>query len=439
MSTTLSSHPLIYEINTWPWLAELGSVTGTPVDLSTVPDAEWDDIAGAGFDAVWLMGVWERSPAGVAIALADDVLVASFRAALPDWTPADVVGSPYSIRAYVVDEALGGRQGLAVARAALAARGVGLILDFVPNHVAPDHPWTASHPEYFVIDGAAPALGRDPYSPPWPDVVQLNAFNSRLRAAMAETLADIADQCDGVRCDMAMLVMNDVFARTWGDRVGAAPGSEYWPWMIGAVRERYPQFCFLAEAYWDTEYALQQQGFDYCYDKRLYDRLLGGDAEGVRAHLSAAVSFQDRLLRFAENHDEARLATVDPARQRAIGVATLTQTGARLIHHGQLTGRRAHLPVFLGRFPREDVDDEVAGFYREVLEVLRDSTFRSGIWALCEAPLPMVAWCWAGDRRWVVVVNLGDTAASGRVLGPWRDLDVELGPWQYRVFGSDPI
>ena len=132
-----------------------------------------------------------------------------------------------------------------------------MILDFVPNHVAPDHPWTTDRPELFVAGtderpGAGPGVvrrvggrvlanGRDPYFPAWPDVVQLNAFAPELRAAVVETLGSIADQCDGVRCDMAMLMMNDVFARTWGTRVGPAPDADYWPTVIAAVRAGAPR------------------------------------------------------------------------------------------------------------------------------------------------------------------------------------------------------
>jgi len=91
----LAEHPFIYEVNTWVWLEELGTRLGEKIDLAGVPKKEWDAIAALGFDAVWLMGVWERSPGGVAIALRNDVLVESFRRALPDFTAADVVGSPY--------------------------------------------------------------------------------------------------------------------------------------------------------------------------------------------------------------------------------------------------------------------------------------------------------------------------------------------------------
>ena len=143
--------PSIYEINTWLWLRELSGRYGESITLASVPAGEWDSLAEYGFDAVWLMGVWERSPLGLELALEVDALQKALTRAVPDWTPADVVGSPYCIRDYVVDPALGGPAGLAAARKELAARGMALILDFVSNHVAPDHAWVAEHPEYFVL------------------------------------------------------------------------------------------------------------------------------------------------------------------------------------------------------------------------------------------------------------------------------------------------
>ena len=485
-----ATHPFLYEINTWPWLHELSVAAGRPVDLASVPEEEWDAVAAAGFDAVWLMGVWERSPAGVAVALADDDLVAGFRAALADYAPDDVVGSPYCIRDYSVDPRLGGAGGLAAARVALARRGLGLILDFVPNHVAPDHPWTTTHPERFVqgtaddlrddpasfveVAGRVLANGRDPYFPAWPDVVQLDAFSPALRAAVIETLRRIADQCDGVRCDMAMLVMNDTFAQTWGPRVGDPPAQDYWPTIIPAVRATHPGFRFIAEAYWDLEWALQRQGFDFCYDKRLYDRLVHEGAEQVREHLLADVAYQDGLVRFVENHDEPRVASVfDPAKEKGAAVATLAQTGARLVHHGQADGRKVRLPVFLGRFPPEQVDADMAEFHRRLLAALDDPTFRTGTWQLCDRSgwpgddtfEDLVAWSWEGGSRWLVVVNLSAETARGHVRAPWADLRgqpcrltdpttdvaydragddlcdglyVELGPWRWHLFLVEP-
>ena len=314
-----------------------------------------------GVDAVWLMGVWERSPAGVQLALESADQVASFHAALPDLDDADVIGSAYCIRRYEVDARFGGRRGLAVARAALAERGVRLLVDFVPNHVAPDHPWLIDHPEYFVqgnaddlardpasflaVGDAVIARGRDPYFPPWPDVAQLNGFAPGLRQAAADTLLDIADQADGVRCDMAMLLLNDVFARTWGERAGSVPEQEYWTEVIGAVRAVHPDFVFAAEAYWDLEWDLQQLGFDYCYDKRLYDRLIHDGPDAIRGHLHADLDYQRRLVRFLENHDEPRAATeFAPAKERAAAVVIATLPGATMWHEGQFEGWRVRLP-----------------------------------------------------------------------------------------------
>ena len=443
-------HPFIYEINTWVWLEELRAhgALGEKVGLAGVPAREWDRVAALGFDAVWLMGVWERSPAGIAIALRNPGLLEDFERALPGFAIDDVVGSPYCVRDYRVAAALGGEEGLAAARKALAERGVGLILDFVPNHVAPDHPWTGVHPEYFVQGGDDDlqrdpasfvrigdrvfANGRDPYFPAWPDVVQLNAFSPDLRRAALDTVGAIADQADGVRCDMAMLMMNDVFERTWGERAGPRPADDYWPTLIGDVKRTHPGFVFMAEAYWDLEYALQQQGFDYCYDKRLYDRLVHEGAESVRGHLTADIGYQERLVRFAENHDEPRAAaTFAPGKNRAAAVATLTQTGARLVHEGQLEGRRVRPPVFLSRRPEEAPDTTLRDFYERLFAALRDSVFRSGDWQLGDRSgwegndswQNLVVWGWRGDGpSKLVVVNLGDAPASGHVLLPWDDL-----------------
>ena len=441
-------YPTLYEINTWVWLAELGAKAGSSIDLSSVPSAEWDAIAALGFDAVWLMGVWERSPAGIAIANKNPNLRADFLRALPDFHPDDNVGSPYCVRRYAVDQHLGCREGLAIARRELAKRGMRLVLDWVPNHVAPDHPWVKEHPEYFiqgstddirnnsasyiVVDGTVFACGKDPYFPAWPDVLQLNAFQPGLRRAVIEALSDIANQCDGVRCDMAMLLLNSIFERTWGGRAGQEPVTEYWGDVISAVKQSNHNFLFIAEAYWDLEWELQQLGFDFCYDKRLYDRLEHENAESVRLHLCADLAYQARLLRFLENHDEPRAAaTFTPAKERAAAVVTSTLPGARMFHEGQFEGGKVRLPVFLGRRPAEPVDSALLEFYRKLLAAIDTAVFRGGQWSLCERSgwpdnhgyQNIVAWCWSGNgERYLIVVNLSDNDGQAMVHPGWTDL-----------------
>jgi hypothetical protein len=485
---TWPKHPVIYEINTWVWLVELSRKYRKSVDLATVPKQEWDAIAAHGFDAVWFMGVWERSPAGIGISMQNAGLIEDFRRVLPDFSAEDNVGSPYCVRRYVVDEHLGGPQGLAAARSMLRERGLRLILDFVPNHVAPDHPWIGDHPEYFVqgnaddarndpasfveAGGKVFACGRDPFFPAWPDVLQLNAFQPGLRQAVVNTVSDIAGQCDGIRCDMAMLMMNNIFERTWTARAGVKPDSDYWTTIIPAFKAKWPEFRFIAEAYWDLEWELQQQGFDFCYDKKLYDRMEHGPAQDVRLHLCADRAYQEGMVRFIENHDESRAAATFPGgKGRAAAVAVLTVPGARLLHEGQFEGRKVRLPVFLSRRPTEPFDQDILAFYGHLLKEINSDVFRNGEWSLCEKSgwpdnqscQNILTWCWVkGGERAIVLVNFSDVTSQALVRVPWDELRdktwrlderlsgktfersgndmrdaglyVDLGPWECHLF-----
>jgi hypothetical protein len=471
----------IYEVFTWPWLVELSAREGREVTLANVPAADWDALALSGFDTVWLMGVWRRSPFGRAVAL--DAFREATAGALPDATDADVVGSAYCVRGYEVDARLGGDAGLAVAREELARRGQKLLLDFVPNHVAPDHPWVEAHPEYFVhgseedlaADTAAwletpsgpIARGRDPYFPPWPDVVQLDPMSPGHRDAAVETLVSVAARCDGVRCDMAMLFLDDVAERTWAGRLQPRRPEPYWVEVTRRVRERAPGFVFLAEAYWDLEGRLLDEGIDGCYDKRLYDRLVHDDAPALRNHLWADPAWQAPMVRFLENHDEPRAAaTFPPGRHRVAAIALVTLPGRPLLYRGELEGRRVRLPVHLGREPAEPVDADLAAFWLGLLETVAAERVRSGAWELLAlegwpdnpAHERLLAWRWDAH---LVVVNFGDSEADGLVrLGAglagsgWafhdvlaaetyvldgddlagRGLYVRLGPWGSHLF-----
>ena len=432
------NHPHLFEISAWPWLERLSVRENRFVTLDTVPAREWDSLAARGFTQVFLMGVWSRSPLGRELALADEGLRAEYDRVLPGWDAADVAGSPYSIDAYEPDRRMGGWAALDVARRELNARGMALFLDFVPNHTAFNHPWTREHPERYVqgteddlraapgdfrvIGDAIIACGRDPFFPPWRDVAQLNYFNAETRRAMAEQLQVVAAHCDGVRCDMAMLVLNDVFERTWrGILRDGWPRltEEFWPTVIPACAE----MLFLAEVYWDLEWTLQQQGFHYTYDKRLLDRLHGSSAGDVRAHLYAEPSYSERLARFLENHDEPRSAATLASRLPAAAALMATLPGMRFYFDGQLEGRRVRFPVQLGRWTGETVDARLATVYERLLATTALPLFHTGEWKLIEISsagddsfADLIAYRWRlDDQVALIVANLGAGAASGHI------------------------
>jgi hypothetical protein len=338
------------------------------------------------------------------------------------------------------------------------------VLDFVPNHMAPDHPWIEEHPSYFVHGSEndlnhSPrnycrvptkngplifANGRDPFFDGWPDTLQLNYGSPDLQQAMIEELGRIAGQCDGVRCDMAMLVLPDVFERTWGIRT-----DPFWPKATEFVRRAHPHFCFMAEVYWDLEWTMQQQGFDYAYDKRLYDRLRDGHVRPVREHFHAGLDYQTKLVRFLENHDEPRVAaTFSPDVHEASAVITFLSPGLRFFHQGQFQGRKRRISPHLIRGPQEAVDRRLERFYDRLLAVLRRPVVRQGDWQLLECTAAWegnwtwdcflaFAWQGAGDERLLVTVNYAPNQSQCYLRLPFTDLG--NGQWRFEDLVGDAV
>jgi hypothetical protein len=442
-------YPSLFQINTRLWLQRLSREAGKRITLADIDDTIIDGFAQNGFDWIWLLSVWQIGAAGRAVSRGNAQWRAEFQGVLPDLTEDDICGSGFAITAYTVSDALGGERALAQFREKLAKRGIKLLLDFVPNHTAPDHPWVKTHPDYY-IEGSEDALagepgnylrvdtdrgpkilayGRDPNFPGWPDTLQLNYANPELQAARIDELIAIAGKCDGVRCDMAMLLLPEIFQRTWG--IAPVP---FWPKAIPAVRAKYPAFTFMAEVYWDLEWTLQQQGFDYCYDKRLYDRLRDGHAVPIRGHLLAGLDYQDKLARFLENHDEPRAASEFPWPQhRAAAIITFLSPGLRFFHQGQFEGARVRVPTHLCRGPVEPIDPAAAAFYARLLQVLKTGAFRDGAWSQIEPQRSwsgnwtsddFIAYAWAGDKvtRHVVVVNYAGSQGQCRLSLPFPEL-----------------
>ncbi len=449
-------YPSLYQINTRVWLTELSRKMNRPATLDDIPDTELDDLVHKGFDWVWFLSVWQTGPQAQQVSRSNPEWRREFEETLPDLREDDIPGSGFAITGYTVHAALGGDAALRRLRERLRERGRKLMLDFVPNHMGLGHSWVEDHPEYFVrgteLDLArAPqnytwvkrkngdillAYGRDPYFAGWPDTLQLDYSNPATQEAMIGELAKIAGQCDGVRCDMAMLVLPDVFERTWSRRAPL-----FWPRATQAVRERIPGFTFMAEVYWDLEWTMQQQGFDYAYDKRLYDRLRERHAHPLRDHLRAGLDYQDKLARFLENHDEPRAAaTFPPEVHRAAAVVTYLSPGLRFFHQGQFSGRMKRISPHLGRGLDEPINMDLAKFYDRLLTVLRQPAVRNGQWQLLEcAPAwdgnwthdCFIAYAWqgpAGDRL-LVAVNYAPNQSQCHVRLPFAD----LGGKQWRI------
>jgi len=475
---SLKNKNLLYEINTAAYLNRLSRKYERTVSLAEIPDEEIQNLVDKGVGTVWLMGVWERSMAAIEIVRHDAKQQAEFTQALPDVQDEDVIGSAYSISDYRVSQALGGNDGLKNFRERLRERGIGLILDFVPNHTAPDHSWSQTNPEYYITgsaeelahdplsylesSGTVFAKGRDPEYPAWSDVIQLNAFASEYRQRAIATLQSIAELCDGVRCDMAMLMMTDIFERTWGERAGAKPATEFWEEVIPSVRNTKPDFIFLAETYWDTELDLVLQGFDYCYDKILYDILLENGAEAVMEHLQESSPYREHLANFIENHDEQPAAAVyEPDREKAAAAIVATLPGLWLFHDGQAEGFKTKLPVHLGRGPIENADTNLQEFYTHLFSIINKLSLSESTWRLVKSDsVNWVTYEWTGaDCRNIVIINYspeqtraavypaeytseiteftdemtGDQFSLTKVSVDEDKLECDMNPWQIRL------
>jgi hypothetical protein len=452
-------HPLLYEINTRCWLRELSESAGQQLSLSNVPAREFQKWQQLGLTHIWLMGVWKTGRQ--ARRHACRWMSKAPRDAAPTrWTKEDLAGSPYAIAEYQVSDALGGDSALRAFRGQLHRHGLKLILDFVPNHLGLDHPWIRSRPSLFVQAETFRretlrvrttsghrwmAYGKDPHFPAWSDTVQLDYRKRETRWAMMEVLRTVSRRCDGVRCDMAMLLLNEVFGQTWKEfpclPAESLPKTEFWTGAIRSVKEWMPEFLFVGEVYWGLEERLQQLGFDYTYDKRLYDHVVARDHAAAQRHLlEMAPSCLERSIHFLENHDEPRIASLLSLPElRAATWLILSLPGMCLLHEGQLTGARNLCPVQLSRRTPEPVDADLVGIYSQLLSVIRTSTVRKGRATVLRPRVHpnarddgfaigviAVLWCpefGEGETFEVAVLNLTSEQRSGWITLPVPGLD----------------
>ena len=402
----MGTHPLLYEINIRCRITELSATLHRQATLRDFPKSDFVLWQQLGITHVWLMGVWPCGPKSWDFSLNNPHLREVYSQLLGDWAPQDVGGSTYSIQGYHIDPLLGGPEALANFRERLQAHGIKLILDFIPNHIGLDHPWITQRPDLLITrKQAAPSFfpahqgrrklwiahGRDPYFPPWMDTAQLDHRNPATRHALIHELHEVAKLCDGVRCDMAMLVLNEIFAETWKqtEENNPPPKTEFWADAITSIRERHPQFIFLAEAYWQREPQLQHLGFDHTYEKTFLDHLAQHDTAALQSHLHHRPALA-KDARFLENHDEPRIANrLTLEEQKAAALLWLSLPGLKLLHEGQMEGWRQHVPVHLCRRPTEATNGDISTFYEQILRAAKDTPVGKSTWRI---PASTSAW-----------------------------------------------
>jgi hypothetical protein len=424
--------PILLEIHTRAWLRELSEAAGKAVLLEDIPQSEIDGWKNLGVSHIWLMGVWQVGPAAREHALA--MLGSAWNDA--DIAQVDLQGSPFAIQEYSVDRRLGEPLGLLMLKERLGAAGLKLILDFVPNHFGVDAPDLYRHPSRFVQAGTIRdgvfeaetrfgkclfAYGRDPYFPPWTDTVQLDYRQAETHEAMATLAQTVSMYGNGLRCDMAMLLLPEIFENTWKDLPPAAAPlthASFWTEAIPKIRQLHPQVDLIAEAYWDKEAELQAAGFDYTYNKRVYDYLVPGRIRELRDFLrQCSPEYLSRSVHFLENHDEPRIASLMPLkRHKAAAALLLFLPGMAVLHDGQLEGRKLFSRIQSARRPEERPDAAVTSFYHELLSAIQKSYVRRGTPSIMEtessSSMIAIEWKSPNGESDFGIVNFGAEEAS---------------------------
>lgn len=428
--------------NTLVWLAQLSKAYARPISrLDEIPETELDRLAAWGFTGLWLIGLWERSPASHTIKrLCGD---------------AESGASAYSIDEYRIARALGGESAFKTLRDRALRRGIRLGADMVPNHTGILSRWVLEHPEWFIAVDAPPYPsysfdgpdlssdsrvgiyledhyytktdaavvfkrvdratnqtryiyhGNDGTLMPWNDTAQLNYLDPAVRDAVTETILHVARLCPLIRFDAAMTLTKMHYQRLWFPEPGtggAVPSraehgltkerfdelmpEEFWRHVVDRVGEVAPDTLLLAEAFWLTEgYFVRTLGMHRVYNSAFMHMLREEDNAGYRKLVKDTLAFDPEILKryvnFMNNPDEEPAVVQFDKGGKYFGICTLmaTMPGLPMFGHGQVEGYAEKYGAEFSA-PRwdEHVDGElVARHEREVFPLLKKRRLFAGV------------------------------------------------------------
>lgn len=385
--------------NTYVWLDQLSKKYQRPIyHLDQIPDAELEQLARWGFTALWLIGLWERSPA-------------SQRIKQLRGNP-DAVASAYSLFDYIIAGDLGGEQAFQRFNEKAQKYGIRLASDMVPNHMGIDSPWVINHPEWFISVAESPFPsytfngpnlswndrvgiyiedhyynntdaavvfkrvdnwtgdtmyiyhGNDGTSMPWNDTAQLNYLLAEVREAVIQTILQVARHFPIIRFDAAMTLAKRHYQRLWfpepgsggdipsraehamtRDQFNAAFPNEFWREVVDRVAQEIPDTLLLAEAFWLMEgYFVRTLGMHRVYNSAFMNMLRDEKNQEYRLVLKNTLEFDPEILKryvnFMNNPDERTAVDQFGKGDKYFGICTMLATlpGLPMFGHGQIEG-----------------------------------------------------------------------------------------------------
>eukprot|EP00824_Muranothrix_gubernata_P008638 TRINITY_DN210_c1_g1_i1.p1 TRINITY_DN210_c1_g1~~TRINITY_DN210_c1_g1_i1.p1 ORF type:complete len:573 (-),score=133.51 TRINITY_DN210_c1_g1_i1:38-1756(-) len=441
--------PSVYEIHTRAWLYELSvKYQRTLRTLLDVPQSEWLALVDAGVDVVWLVGTWSHgSFAGSAERSRPDTMQTFADNLGPDFSPKDVLGSPFAVTNYTLASDLGTDADLASLRASLGKLGLQLMLDYTAGAMAIDSDMALRHPELFVHclkpSGQCPLTHYAtngiafPWNPathePLADIGAVNMWNVESRGQMLFQLLQVADRADYVYIRYPELAMNDFIELQFGDEIrkmsGGAqdrPTAEWWMETVYTVKRKFPHVKLVADpTHVRFTHSLRLFAFDYVYDRALTEALRIGNLRNLTTTLNATTSLElESSVHVVEDHTTERATTYFGVYQRAdtAAVAAMTLPGLRMYYMGQFEGRSAPLDIRLRRWAREEVNPVTETLYNKLLFITQHPVFHEGTWEwattsqVSDSVHPPLAWFWRlGNERRLVVVNHSDFPVTAMI------------------------